>query len=82
MADWHVVMNSRGVRDLLQSEGVQRDLKRRADAVAEQAGPGHRVEVNLTKERARAVVVTDTFEAAAAEARDRNLTRAIDAARR
>ena len=81
MADVRVKLNRRGVRDLLQSEEVADELKRRADAIAAAAGPGHRVEVEVGAPRSRAAVITDDTDAALAEARDRNLTRAVDAGR-
>lgn len=74
-------VNRAGVRKLLRSEGVFRDLERRARAVAEVAGPGHRVDASVGRNRARAAVITDTPEARRAEGRDRNLTRALNAAR-
>lgn len=76
-----LVLNSKGVNDLLHSPGVQADLKRRAEAVAEAAGEGNEVTEAGDKNRARYVVVTATAEAMLAEANERTLTQAIDAAR-
>jgi hypothetical protein len=45
------------------------------------AGAGHDLETFVGMNRARVTVRTDTFAAKLAEARDRNLSRAIDAAR-
>jgi hypothetical protein len=50
--------------------------------VARAAGPGHRVESEVGRNRARVAVITDTHEARVGEATDRTLTRAIAAARR
>jgi len=74
-------LNSDGVRELLQSPEVQADLRARAERIAAAAGPGHVVETSVGSTRARAVVITSTFDAMLAEARDRNLTRAISAGR-
>lgn len=74
-------VNRGALRDLLRGDAVQADLKRRADKIAQAAGPGHKVNVNVGANRARAEVVTDTFEARAREATGRSLTRAIDAGR-
>lgn len=82
MASVRVVLNRKNVRELLRSEGVRDDLVRRARNIAEAAGPGHVVDSQIGRNRARAAVITGTFEAMHAEARDRNLTRAIDAGRR
>lgn len=74
-------LNRSGVRDLLRGDAVQADLKRRADKIAQAAGPGHKVNVSVGRNRVRAEVVTDTFQARAREATGRSLTRAIDAGR-
>lgn len=70
------------VEELLRSPEVAADLKRRADAIAAAAGPGHEVTVQIGRNRARASVRTETWEAKYAEAVDRTLLRAIDAGRR
>lgn len=82
MASTKVVLNRRNIRDLLRSETVRADLVRRAENIAAAAGPGHIVDSQIGRTRARAAVITASFEAMHAEARDRNLTRAIDAGRR
>ena len=75
-------LNRGGVRDALRSPEALRAVRDMAEQVAAAAGPGHRVEVELGRNRARAAVIADTWPARRAEARDRNLTRALDAARR
>lgn len=87
MAVLRIVVLHPGVKALLRGSGVQADLKARSDRVAEAANSaagldgGFVSEVNVGKNRARAVVVTATAEAMVAEATDRTLTRALDAAR-
>lgn len=81
MANVRIVLNRRGVRDLLRSRDVLRDLERRGNAIARAAGAGHRVESEIGPNRARVAVITDTTEAVISEATDRTLTRAFDAAR-
>lgn len=90
-----IKLNRRGMRDLLRSDDVQRDLARRAAAVAAQveaAGirvegvPGRiplpvAVDVSAGAERARARVVLDHPSGAAVEAKHGILTSSIDAAR-
>lgn len=76
-----VKLNSAGVRALLRSSGVQADLRSRAQRIAARAGDGHTVHTSQSAQRARAEVVTESFEAMMLEARDRNLTRAIGAGR-
>ena len=68
--------------DLLRSDGVRRDLRARAERIAAAAGPGMAVDSDIDDVRAYAWVWTDTPEAMVAEATNRKLTRAIDAARR
>jgi hypothetical protein len=76
------VVNQAGVAELLRSPGVRADLERRARQVQAAAGPGHEVEIHQSPTRVRASITTVTAEARLAEAQTRNLTRAIDAARR
>jgi hypothetical protein len=84
MANFKIELNSAGVAALLKSPEVQADLARRADAIAAAAGAaggvfGHDVQVGRT--RARAMVWTEDVAAMEAEAKDRALTRAVDAGR-
>lgn len=73
-----------GFRELRSTPAMLADLEQRAARIADAAGPGHGVRSEIHtggKGRARAAVVTESFEAALAEARDRNLSRAIDTGR-
>lgn len=81
MAGVRVRLNNAAVRDLLRSPAVQRDIKRRADAIARQAGPGFEADLEVGRNRARAEVRTTTREARRAEATTRDLSRALDAGR-
>lgn len=81
MSRVRVDMNPKGVRALLRSPDLVADLRRRADRVARAAGPGHVAEVDIEGTRVSAVVIAATVEANLREQRERNLTRAIDAAR-
>lgn len=76
-----IVLNRKGVRELLRSNEVLGDLERRALAIAAAAGPGFEADSDVGRNRARASVLTETREAMEAEAKDRALTRAIDAGR-
>jgi hypothetical protein len=76
-----IVLNRKGIRDLLRSDEVRRDLERRAEAIAAAAGPGHVVDSEIGPNRARASVRTDTIDAMIDEATSRNLTRSLDAGR-
>lgn len=81
MANVRVVLKRKGMRELLRSPEVLADLERRGNAIAAAAGPGHQVESETGRNRVRVAVITDTFEAAHAEATTRSLSRSIDAAR-
>lgn len=82
MARVRIVLNKSAIAGILRSGEVRRDLERRAENIARAAGPGHRVDSEVGRNRARAAVITESFEAMRKEARNRNLTRAIDAGRR
>lgn len=75
-------LNEAGVRKLLNSEVVRREMVRRAQRIAEAAGgaPDFKV-LTGTSDRAIAVAITATREGRRAEAEHRALTRAIDAGR-
>lgn len=74
-------MNSAGFRALLRSPQVLADVDRRAQAIADRAGPGMEATSRVGPNRARASVRTATAEAKRAEATDKALTRALDAGR-
>src|SRR5690606_40547112 len=67
--------NTRGVRGMLNSDGVQRDLKRRADRIAAAAGDGMAASVQSGRTRARGSLYSRTPEAMEREARHAALTR-------
>ena len=74
-------LNHRGVRQLLRSRDVERVLEDRAREIARAAGPSMAYETTQGRDRALAMVWTGTTEARRAEAKDKALSRAIDAAR-
>lgn len=78
--DVRIEVNSRAVDDLLRNAMLP-IVEEKAERIAAAAGEGHEVHATAGRKRARAVVVTASFEAKHAEATGRNLTRAIDAGR-
>lgn len=76
-----IVVSEEGIRAVLKSGAVQADLQSRAARIAAAAGPGMQASSFMGKTRARASVITATAKARRAEARDRALTRALDAGR-
>lgn len=74
--------NSRGFAELLVDPKVQRDVHRRANAVAATAGPGFESFPTVNpRKRARAAVVPVTAQAAYDNARNNVLIRALDSGR-
>ena len=77
-----IVLNRQGFRDLRNAPGVVADLERRAAAIAAAAGEGFATRpAERGRQRARVAVVTETYDAMRSEAKDRTLTRAINAGR-
>lgn len=76
-----VDLNPAGVRKLLCEQSVLADLRARAERIASAAGDGHEVHADIGKTRARAVVITTSYDAMYEEATSRELTRAVDAGR-
>lgn len=83
-----IKLDSKGIRELLSSPEVVDDLEKRSRAIADAAGgePAFEAEVKVVGGssklgRAMGYVRTATFEGMRAEARDRKLTRALDAGR-
>lgn len=81
MANVRVKMNSKGARAVLRSEEVRADLARRAGRIAAAAGVGFAADSSVGANRARAAAYTASARAARAEAKDKRLTRALDAGR-
>jgi hypothetical protein len=76
-----IELNPAAIEELLRSQGVVDELRRRGERVVNAAGEGHELEVYQGYDRARATIRTTSARAARAEAIDRNLTKALDAAR-
>jgi hypothetical protein len=78
-----VELNHAAIRRLLRSSEVQEDLKKRAERVAAEAGPGYEVlGPHVGRNRAVVTVAPATEEARLAEARDHKLLSALREARR
>lgn len=75
------VLNRKGVRELLRSNGMMAAVEKPARKIANAAGPGHEVETFRGRNRVRATVRTTTSDAAIAEQAHKNLTNAIKAGR-
>lgn len=69
------------IGQLLKGPEALADVRRRAQRVAAQAGPGMEVDARIGRTRARASVITATTEARVNEATKRSLTNALGAGR-
>lgn len=76
-----IVWNLPAFSQIRKAPGVQADLRRRAQAIANAAGPGMTVHSNVGRNRARAAVVTSTDEARRAEAEHGRLSGSLHAGR-
>jgi hypothetical protein len=76
-----IQLTRHGPRQLRRLPSVQANLMARANRIARSAGPGMVASAISGKNRARASVITTTWEARRAEAQSMALTRAIDAGR-
>lgn len=77
-----IKLNLEGFRKLRTSKKVIEDLERRGRNVAAAAGPGMEASTYVGRNRARVSVIANTPAAKRREAKDRALTRALDAGRR
>jgi hypothetical protein len=77
-----VVVHTEQVRRYLKGPEMVALLTGMGRAVAAAAGPGHRVDVEIGRNRASVAVFASSWEAKYAEATTRNLTRALQAGRR
>jgi hypothetical protein len=70
-------------RRILSSANVKAMLEKRGGQISTAAGPGHKVKAKLTGPlgRWKVEVFTDTIDARVSEARNKTLSRALDAAR-
>lgn len=77
-----IKLNAQALREIRNSPEVVAELEARAQRIAAAAGDGMEVKPTETgKNRARVAVVTATPSAMYREAKDRALTRALDAGR-
>lgn len=77
-----IVWNVKGFETLKRHPGVQRDIVRRAEAIAKQAGDGYIVlEPTQHPKRDRAAILTGTREARRDNARNMTLVKALGAGR-
>lgn len=83
MADSQVKikLDDRGMKTIKRLPEIAADIEKRTRKVAAAAGPGMRSKVSQGRDRVRGTVWTGTYAAKKAEAEDRALTRALDAAR-
>lgn len=76
-----LVPNTREIGKILNGDGMERDMRRRTQAIAEAAGDGFEASVQKGRTRIQASVITATAKARARERKDRVLERAVDEGR-
>lgn len=76
-----VTLKLRGINAVMTSPGVTAEVISRAKKIQQAAGENFKVNVSPHKYTARAFVVSANAEGAVEEARDKRLTRSIDAGR-
>lgn len=76
-SDVRISLFHKGARDLLKSQDIMKALRAEADAIRARAGDGYEVDEYVGRNRARATVQTKDGAAAAKEARDHHLIRAL-----
>ena len=81
MAAVKVKLNPQGIRELLTSREVERDLLERGRRIDAAAGGGHTVEATTGAKRVRVGIVANEPETMLREARDGSLSAALDAGR-
>lgn len=82
MAKTKVVLHNAAFAQLRRLPAVQAEVKKRADQVAESAGPGYSVFTNHERTtRVGVTVMPTTAEAVRSEAQDHNLLTALGAGR-
>lgn len=74
-------MNRAAIAALLKSPEIRRELRRRAQKIADAAGDGFEVRESEPRVRARVAVVATTMRAKRGEAKDGRLSHAIGAGR-
>lgn len=81
MAKPRIKWNVKAFRELRLDPGVMDDLERRADAIADAAGPGYEASTFEGRNRGRASVITGDWKARIDNARNQTLLRNLDAGR-
>ena len=76
-----VVLIREGVRELLRSEEIQTELKRRGQRVQEAAGAGYEMDARVGVNRANVQITAKTFRARKSNLKHNTLLKALNAAR-
>lgn len=72
-----IVLNSAGIRELLKSAEIEAVCRDQAEAVANRAGAGYKVDTHVGKTRVNAMVSTDTKEAYRDNLKNNTLLKAL-----
>lgn len=77
MAKYKIVLNRRGVRQLLRSKEMKNICAERAEQIARRCGEGYESDAYTGKNRVNAAVYADTYQAKADNARNNTILKAL-----
>lgn len=76
-----IEMNDKGIRELLKSPEIMSACQKAGEAVAKQAGSGHRVDAFTGFDRAHVMIYANTQKAQKKTLKDNTLIKALGAVR-
>lgn len=81
MSNSKFVLNRAGVAQLLKSSEMQSGLKAKAKIIRERCGDGYEQDIYVGKNRANAMVSSETIKAKRSNSKHNTLLKAVNAAR-
>lgn len=72
-----IVLNRDGVREMMQSAEMQSLLSETASAIVSRCGPGYSSDIYVGRNRANAMVKTETFEARRDNRKNNTILKAV-----
>ena len=77
MSNFVFKLNRAGVRELLKSQAMQGVLKEHATTIKNRAGDGYEQDIHVGKNRANAMVKSETFKAIKDNSKNNTLLKAL-----
>ena len=72
-----IVLNTKGVREMLKSDSMRTMLNERAEAIKDRCGEGYEVDSFVGKTRVNAMVSATTYQAKADNLRNNTILKAV-----